>query len=136
MSRLLLFLIFYPAGYTLTYMDEFVDQLLHEERVCDIILPRLAKREVLEDAGEVGPRKSRLLEVMEGVEEYKAIAKSPSPSSRSATNSPSPSHSHSPSRSPSRSRSQSRSLSRSLSHSRSPSRSRSPSASPIEEHAG
>ena len=33
-------------------MDEFVDQLLTEERVCDIILPRLAKRQVLEENGD------------------------------------------------------------------------------------
>ncbi|KAL4249572.1 Pre-mRNA-splicing factor 38 [Abortiporus biennis] len=54
------------AGYELTFMDEFVDQLLNEERVCDIILPRLTKRDVLEDNGEIGPRKSRLLDAMEG----------------------------------------------------------------------
>ncbi|KAH8108190.1 PRP38 family-domain-containing protein [Cristinia sonorae] len=54
------------SGYTLTFMDEFVDQLLKEERVCDIILPRITKREILEDTGEIGPRKSRLLDAMEG----------------------------------------------------------------------
>ncbi|RPD65828.1 PRP38-domain-containing protein, partial [Lentinus tigrinus ALCF2SS1-6] len=52
------------GGYSLTYMDEFVDQLLNEERVCDLILPRLTKRDVLEDLGEIGPRKSRLLDAM------------------------------------------------------------------------
>ncbi|KAF7359453.1 RNA polymerase II subunit A C-terminal domain phosphatase [Mycena sanguinolenta] len=40
-------------GYSLTYMDEFVDQLLTEERVCDIILPRLTKRSTLEENGEI-----------------------------------------------------------------------------------
>ena len=50
-------------------MDEFVDELLNEERVCDIILPRITKRDVLEDTGEIGPRKSRLLDAMEGKEE-------------------------------------------------------------------
>ena len=54
------------AGYTLTFMDEFVDSLLVEERVCDIILPRLQKRQILEENGDIGPRKSRLLNVMEG----------------------------------------------------------------------
>ena len=103
-------------------MDEYVDQLLHEERVCDIILPRLAKREVLEDAGEVGPRKSRLLEVMEGVEDQKTAEKSPS---RSRSRSRSRSHSHSRSRSRSHSHSRSRSRGRSCSRSRSRSRSRS-----------
>jgi len=53
------------AGYSLTYMDEFVYSLLTEERVCDIILPRLAKRQVLEEMNELGPRKSFLLDAME-----------------------------------------------------------------------
>lgn len=56
----------HSAGYYLTYIDEFVDQLLNEERVCDIILPRIPKREVLEENGEVTPRQSRLLDAMEG----------------------------------------------------------------------
>ncbi|KAJ8508548.1 hypothetical protein ONZ45_g9199 [Pleurotus djamor] len=54
------------TGYNLTFMDEFVDSLLTEERVCDIILPRLQKRSVIEDRGDLGPRKSRLLDAMEG----------------------------------------------------------------------
>ena len=54
------------AGYTLTFMDEFVDSLLVEERVCDIILPRLQKRQILEENGEIGPRKSKLLDAMDG----------------------------------------------------------------------
>ncbi|KAK7023823.1 RNA polymerase II subunit A C-terminal domain phosphatase [Favolaschia claudopus] len=45
-------------GYSLTFIDEFVDQLLTEERVCDIILPRLTKRSTLEENGEIGPRQS------------------------------------------------------------------------------
>ncbi|KAG9048694.1 Pre-mRNA-splicing factor 38A [Tulasnella sp. UAMH 9824] len=53
------------AGYTLIYMDEFVDQLLTEERVCDIILPRLTKREVLEETEGLAPRSSALLKAME-----------------------------------------------------------------------
>ena len=58
-----------PAGYDLTYIDEFVDQLLNEERVCDIILPRIPKRAVLEENGELAPRQSRLLDAMEGKDE-------------------------------------------------------------------
>src|SRR5271154_6909299 len=54
-------LLFFVAGYALTYMDEFAHSLLSEERVCDIMLPRIAKRETLEENGEIGPRKSRLL---------------------------------------------------------------------------
>ncbi|KAL1919899.1 uncharacterized protein VTP21DRAFT_1831 [Calcarisporiella thermophila] len=52
-------------GYVLTYMDEFVDQLLHEERVCDILLPRLAKRHTLEESGDLPPRISALEEDLE-----------------------------------------------------------------------
>jgi pre-mRNA-splicing factor 38A len=43
-----------------------VDQLLTEERVCDIILPRLMKREVLEETEGLAPRTSVLLEAMAG----------------------------------------------------------------------
>lgn len=115
------------TGYTLTYMDEFVDNLLREERVCDIILPRLAKRSVLEETGEIGPRKSRLLDAMEGKSDVgEDRIRSPS-RSRSRSRSRSKSTSRTPSRSPS---------SRSRSRSRTPSDageryiSRSPSRSP------
>ena len=62
----------HSAGYDLTYIDEFVDQLLNEERVCDIILPRIPKRGVLEENGELSPRQSRLLDAMEGKDEDNA----------------------------------------------------------------
>ncbi|KAF7304645.1 hypothetical protein MKEN_01178400 [Mycena kentingensis (nom. inval.)] len=109
-------------GYELTYIDEFVDQLLTEERVCDIILPRITKRSTLEENGDIGPRKSRLLDALEG--------KSDHGSERSRSQSRSPSRSRSRSRTPSDagryvSRSPSRSKSRSRSGSRFRSRSRS-----------
>ncbi len=49
------------GGYSLTYFDEFIDQLLTEERVCDVILPRLTKRDVLEETEGLAPRKSLLV---------------------------------------------------------------------------
>lgn len=117
-------LTFVAAGYSLTYMDEFVDTLLTEERACDIILPRLTKRQVLEELGDIGPRKSRLLDALDGGERGPSP---PTPRSRSG----------SPGRSPHSSRSRnsspgyiSRSASRSLSHSPSRYRSRSRSISP------
>ncbi|TFK86060.1 PRP38-domain-containing protein, partial [Polyporus arcularius HHB13444] len=129
------------GGYSLTYMDEFVDQLLNEERVCDLILPRITKRDVLEDLGEIGPRKSRLLDAMEGKSEH-GSERSRS-RSRSSDRSRSPGGAASKSRSPSRSLSRGRSpgsrspsptgsryISRSRSGSRSPYRSRSRSISP------
>lgn len=61
--------------WTLTTMDDFVDDLLRCDRVCGIALPRLPKREVLVEAGYLdGPRASAMLQLMEeesarGVEE-------------------------------------------------------------------
>lgn len=44
--------------YHLSHMDEFIDGLLREERVCDIQLPRLQKRHVLEENNELEHRVS------------------------------------------------------------------------------
>ena len=46
--------------FVLTYMDEFVDNLLNGERCCDIILTRLTQRFVLEQVGDLEPRISAL----------------------------------------------------------------------------
>ncbi|KAF9928206.1 hypothetical protein FBU30_002549 [Linnemannia zychae] len=54
------------GGYSLIHMDEFIDDLLREERVCDVVLPRLTKRYVLEDAGELDPRISQVLDQDQG----------------------------------------------------------------------
>jgi pre-mRNA-splicing factor 38A len=140
------------AGYSLTYMDEFVYALLTEERVVDLILPRLARRQILEESGEIGPRKSRLLDAME---DRTSDVGSPRPSGassrsvsrgREGTRSPGVRASISPvgsgyrSRSGSGSRSRSRSVSDagsryvSRSPSRSPSRSTSPEKMDVDEH--
>jgi len=127
------------GGYSLTFMDEFVDQLLTEERVCDIILPRLAKRQVLEENGDIGPRKSRLLDALEGKSDHGSEGAQRSRSSRGSSKSRSQDANRSRSRGRSLSRSDrtasdagsryvSRSPSRSVS--RSPFRSRSRSISP------
>ncbi|KAI3625173.1 hypothetical protein CBS9595_000534 [Malassezia furfur] len=50
--------------YSLSHMDEFVDQLLNEERVCDLIMPRLTKRSVLEENEGLRPRTSKLEEAL------------------------------------------------------------------------
>ncbi len=42
----------------LTHVDEFIDDLLTKERVCGIALPRLTKREILEDNEGLEPRVS------------------------------------------------------------------------------
>lgn len=49
-----------PAGWRLGFVDEFVDGLLTEERVCEIALPRMMTRAMLEDAEELEPRESLL----------------------------------------------------------------------------
>jgi len=40
--------------FELIHMDEFIDHLLREERCCDVILPRIQKRHVLEENNEIG----------------------------------------------------------------------------------
>jgi pre-mRNA-splicing factor 38A len=86
------------AGYFLTYIDEFVDQLLNDERVCDIILPRLSKRAVLEENGELAPRQSLLLDAMEGkVEGTRSDrSRSNSPASSRSSRAGTPDRSRSP----------------------------------------
>uniref|UniRef100_A0A8C6M9D0 Pre-mRNA-splicing factor 38A n=1 Tax=Nothobranchius furzeri TaxID=105023 RepID=A0A8C6M9D0_NOTFU len=54
--------------FELMHVDEFIDELLHAERVCDIILPRLQKRQVLEEAEMLDPRISALEEDLDEVE--------------------------------------------------------------------
>ncbi|KAJ7684788.1 PRP38 family-domain-containing protein [Mycena polygramma] len=116
------------AGYSLTFMDEFIDQLLTEERVCDIILPRLTKRSTLEENGDIGPRQSRLLDALEGKSEH-GSARSRSRSSGDSRSRSGSRRARSLSRSDAGSRYVSRSRSRSGSRSRSPSRFRSRSRS-------
>jgi pre-mRNA-splicing factor 38A len=45
-------------GYTLTYVDEFVDELLTKDRVCGTSLWKLPARQVLEDEGRLEERVS------------------------------------------------------------------------------
>ena len=47
-------------GWSLTYVDEFIDSLLNSEIVCDIALPHLPKRTKLEELRLLQPRKSAL----------------------------------------------------------------------------
>ncbi|GFV98134.1 pre-mRNA-splicing factor 38A [Trichonephila clavipes] len=46
--------------FKVTFMDEFIDELLHEERLCDVILPRIQRRHILEVNNELEPRVSAL----------------------------------------------------------------------------
>ncbi len=56
------------GGYDLTFMDAFIDELLTEERVCNVIMPRLIKRSILEEEGKLEPRSSILDEELEELE--------------------------------------------------------------------
>ncbi|KAJ3157615.1 hypothetical protein HDU86_003267 [Geranomyces michiganensis] len=57
------------GDFDLTYMDEFVDDLLRSDRVCDTILPRITKRHILEETGELEPRVSPLEEDLDDEDE-------------------------------------------------------------------
>ena len=46
--------------FTIMHIDEIVDKLLHDEFICSIGLPRITRREVLENNGELEPRISVL----------------------------------------------------------------------------
>lgn len=53
------------SGWSLIHIDTFVDQLLNEERVCGVALPRLPKRSILVDAGYLdGERESAMNELI------------------------------------------------------------------------
>ena len=42
-------------GYAIIHMDEYIDSLLNEEHIFEISLPKIPKRSVLEDNGELNP---------------------------------------------------------------------------------
>ncbi|CAD6241677.1 GSCOCG00009336001-RA-CDS [Cotesia congregata] len=51
------------------HMDEFIDMLLRDERSCDVILPRIQKRHVLEESNELEAKVSALEDdIDEGIE--------------------------------------------------------------------
>ncbi|KAG5320546.1 PR38A factor, partial [Acromyrmex charruanus] len=55
--------------FELVHMDEFIDNLLRDERCCDVILPRIQKRHVLEENNELEAKISALEDDMDdGIE--------------------------------------------------------------------
>lgn len=46
--------------FEIMHMDEYIDELLRNDRVCDIILPRIQKRMILEENNELEPKVSAL----------------------------------------------------------------------------
>lgn len=48
------------GSYSITTLDEFADSLLSDERVCEIQLPRITQRRVLEETEGLTERRSKL----------------------------------------------------------------------------
>ncbi|XP_071848439.1 pre-mRNA-splicing factor 38A-like [Apostichopus japonicus] len=124
------------GDFVLSHVDEFIDEILREERVCDVILPRIQKRKVLEDNEQLETRVNALEEDMDEVEEssdeemeLEELQRHKSPERRRnherRRRSASPRHRRSKSRSPHRKR-RSPSPRRERRRSRSPKRRRSP----------
>jgi len=55
--------------FILTHVDEFVEELISEERSCDVILPRIQKRSVLEENNQLETRVSALEEDLDAIVE-------------------------------------------------------------------
>lgn len=56
------------GGYSLTYMDQFVDDLLTKDRVCGTSLRKLPHRSLLEDLGQLEMRESPLGEELDEID--------------------------------------------------------------------
>lgn len=56
------------GGYSLTYMDQFVDDLLTKDRVCGTSLWKLPQRTILEDLGQLEIRESPLGEELDEID--------------------------------------------------------------------
>ena len=52
------------GSYSITTLDAFVDSLIVDERVCEIQLPRMTQRKVLEETEGLPPRRSKLGKAM------------------------------------------------------------------------
>jgi pre-mRNA-splicing factor 38A len=115
-------------GFTLTYMDQFVDDLLTKDRMCATSLWKMPPRSILEDLEMLEPRESPLADEVDAMDDDNR-----SRGGRSSSRSRSRSRSWSGGRD-SRSRSRSRDRSWTRSRSRSPTRSRSRSRTRSEEY--
>ena len=56
------------GGYSLTYMDQFIDDLLTKDRVCGTSLRKLPHRTILEDLGQLEMRESPLGEELDDID--------------------------------------------------------------------
>ncbi|CAF0708506.1 unnamed protein product [Brachionus calyciflorus] len=123
------------AKYELVHMDEFIDELIHGERICDVALPRLQKRNILEEANILDVRISPLevnlddLESSEDEEASEDSEKEPESDRESEKKYKKDKKSRKKSRSRSRSRQRDKKRSRTKSRTRSRSRERSKKSS-------
>lgn len=85
-----------PADLELLHVDEFIDELLRDDRVCDIILPRIQKRFTLEQNEQLEPRVSALDDDLSDEESDEGEEEPESDHEREqhGRRSPSPSHRH------------------------------------------
>jgi pre-mRNA-splicing factor 38A len=60
-------------GWQLKHVDEFIDELLTGDYSCDVALPHLPKRHLLEDQGMLQPRVSALEELDDDEELEQAL---------------------------------------------------------------
>lgn len=60
---------------SIIHMDEFIDMLLRDETVCDVTMPALPKREILEQSQQLDPRVSVLEDDLEDIEELEQARK-------------------------------------------------------------
>ena len=58
------------GGYSLTYMDQFVDDLLTKDRVCATSLWKLPQRTILEDLGQLEARESPLGQELDEIDDH------------------------------------------------------------------
>merc|ERR1712129_161672 len=59
---------------SIIHMDEFVDWLLREETVCDVTMPNLPRREILEETIQLEPRVSVLEDDLADLEDLEESA--------------------------------------------------------------
>ena len=91
-----LFIFPHCPEFELIHVDEFIDELLRDDRVCDIILPRIQKRTTLEQNEQLEPRVSALDDDLsdEESEEEEEEPESDHEKDRHNRRSPSPSRRH------------------------------------------
>jgi pre-mRNA-splicing factor 38A len=59
----------YSGTYDIFHMDEFIEELLTKDFSCDMVLPHLPKRHLLEESGDLLPRISPLEDISDDEEE-------------------------------------------------------------------